>query len=517
MTIRMTVTSPPRAAKRTSFVLSVGRARSKTGDSRLTTWQTQVRLWAILLSSFAHLAIVITGARLHLAATAPTPSDRTIAIEFERSLPMVVEQEQPPIEFTLKPPPLDTPAGLPLEADLLESPALTTLPLDIPSVLAGAESYRPEISAALDATLFQPHESLGELTNLPTGGGLAGRTESARGPLVDRFGGTPQSERAVERALAWLAVHQLSDGSWNFHHHRGECRGRCRDEGSDRSTTAATALALLPFLGAGNTHQSGPYQEQVTQGVTYLLERGSLTSRGLDLQEGTMYGHGLATIVLCELLAMTHDDQLLDPASQSIRFITSNQHFRGGWRYFPGQPGDTLVTGWQRMALRSGELAGLSIPETTLVRTSSFFDHCSSRGGAEFGYQGREPHPTCTAVGLLCRMYEGWRRDDERLQRGAKMLVSLGPSRDDMYFNYYATQVLHHLHHEQWSDWNNTLRDHLTQSQASDGHELGSWYFADPHTTAGGRLCDTALATMILEVYYRHQPLYDVRAAASPE
>ena len=69
-------------------------------------------------------------------------------------------------------------------------------------------------------------------------------------------GGTRQSEDAVERGLAWLAEHQFPDGGWRFdlsQHPR--CAGQCRDSGDYDSTTAATGLALLSFLGAGYTQR----------------------------------------------------------------------------------------------------------------------------------------------------------------------------------------------------------------------------------------------------------------------
>ena len=81
-----------------------------------------------------------------------------------------------------------------------------------------------------------------------------------------------------------------------------------------------------------------------------------------------------------------------------------------------------------------------------------------------------------------------------------------------MYFTYYATQTIHHFDGQVWEDWNKKLRDRLVAMQATAGHEAGSWHTADYHTVAGGRLCDTALAIMILEVYYRHMPLYGFRS-----
>jgi hypothetical protein len=105
-------------------------------------------------------------------------------------------------------------------------------------------------------------------------------------------------------------------------------------------------------------------------------------------------------------------------------------------------------------------------------------------------------------------MYLGWSRQDERLQRGVNYLAHRGPSTSDMYFNYYATQVLHHYGGQTWDPWNVTMRDFLIASQASMGHERGSWFFADPHGSVGGRHYTTAICTMTLEVYYRYMPLY---------
>jgi hypothetical protein len=53
------------------------------------------------------------------------------------------------------------------------------------------------------------------------------------------------------------------------------------------------------------------------------------------------------------------------------------------------------------------------------------------------------------------------------------------------------------------------MRDQLVHGQAKVGHEKGSWYFSGDNGSApGGRLYCTAMAAMILEVYYRHMPLY---------
>ena len=346
-------------------------------------------------------------------------------------------------------------------------------------------------------------------TDADVSGALAGRGRDARAERVRIGGGTPDSEAAVERGLRWIMAQQRDDGGFSFR----RLRGTSRNPGTESSTTAATAMAMLPYLGAGYTHTEGPYQDVVRRGMYYLLRSARQTPHGADLQNGTMYAQGLAAIALCEAYAMTGDPGLRAVAEQSVRFILYAQDLKGGgWRYQPGEPGDTTVVGWQLMALKSAQMAGLSVPSPTLIGVRRFLDSVQSEYGAKYGYMDPRPGETTTAVGLLCRMYTGWNRDHRALQWGVAYLDALGPSEDNMYFNYYATQVLHHFGGEPWERWNPVMRDYLVATQSDRGHEAGSWHFSGGYGDVGGRLYNTAMAVMTLEVYYRYMPLYREQA-----
>ena len=68
--------------------------------------------------------------------------------------------------------------------------------------------------------------------------------------------------------------------------------------------------------------------------------------------------------------------------------IARAQHNEGGWRYRPGDAGDTSVVGWQVMALKSAQMAGLNVPQSTLDKARRYL--ASARRGkdkAEYGYQ----------------------------------------------------------------------------------------------------------------------------------
>jgi hypothetical protein len=338
------------------------------------------------------------------------------------------------------------------------------------------------------------------------------RRGQGRGRAAEDRGGSAASEVAVERALAWLARHQAVDGSWRFDLSDCRCDGGCRDTGTVTSTTAATGLVLLAFLGAGHTPAEGDYQEQVSRGVYYLLSRLQPTPRGGDLSEGTMYGHGIATLALAEAYGMTKDDMFVPPLRSAIRFLETSQDLHGGgWRYLPGQPGDMTVTAWQLAALKSAALTGLEVPSPTIDGVSRFLDSVQARGGAAYGYRSPQAKPCTSAIGLLCRLYLGW-ENEAVVDRGLTALAQPGPDPNAVYQNFYLAQALLQRDHRLWPRWNARNRDQLVAQQARIGHELGSWFFSDPDTAPGGRLAHTALATLTLEVYYRLLPVYTKHA-----
>jgi len=375
-----------------------------------------------------------------------------------------------------------------------------------------------------------------------TGGGMGGRG-GRRGDALGR-GATPESEQAVNDALKWLADHQMPDGGWSFHHHLAPtCLGKCPNSGDmPEARVAATALGVLPFLGAGQTHQVGKYQRTVAGGLTFLMR--SMDRRGcMGENGGRMYSHGLATIALCEAYGMQVDDAWLrkkrimeydgkggednkEPqqkaiavpglgkaAQAALNFVVYAQDpVGGGWRYEPRQAGDTSVVGWQLMGLMSGRMAYLRVPNGSMIGANAFLNHVQMDDyGSDYGYtdKGRSSKAT-QAIGLLCRMYLGWAKDHQGIIGGVQDLNATGPVQGNMYYNYYATQVMKHFGGEPWKAWNPRMRDSLVNSQSQNGHTKGSWHFAggDRGASKGGRLYCTAMSAMTLMVYYRHMPLY---------
>jgi hypothetical protein len=391
------------------------------------------------------------------------------------------------------------------------------LPVDVPDMqFANDLDAAPiKIDLAEFADRAAPKNVLSKTVGIASGTGLAGRGSAMRSEMVKKAGGTQGSEAAVAMALKWLAYHQLPDGGWSFDHTIGPGVRLSPNPGTLREArNAATAMALLPFLGAGQTHLEGEYKETVTKGL-YFLSSQQKTNGSFHESGGQMYSHGLCAIALCEAYAMTQDPKLGPAAQGSLNFIMEAQDpVGGGWRYSPRGGGDTSVVGWQLMALKSGHMAYLNVPPGVITGAGRFLDSVQADGGAKYGYASPGAGPATTSVGLLCRMYMGWKQEHPALQRGIEHLGSMGPSNGNMYYNYYATQVMRHYGGEPWEKWNNEMRDYLVKTQSTDGPTRGSWYIPGDHgSERGGRLYCTSMATMVLEVYYRHMPIYGDKAA----
>ncbi|MBX7166360.1 MAG: terpene cyclase/mutase family protein [Pirellulales bacterium] len=348
------------------------------------------------------------------------------------------------------------------------------------------------------------------------GNALDGRQAGSKEVLLKAYGGTGRSEGAVGAALKWLAKQQRDNGTWSL-------KGPYEDGGGFENVAAATAMAMLAFQGAGHTHvKDGSYRRVMAKAVEALIamqdDRGSFFEQSDAPQNNRFYTQGQATIAICELYAMTQESQLRLVAERAVRYLLTNQDpGKGGWRYLPGQDSDLSVTGWVVMALQSARMGGIEVPSDALLKVEDFLNSVSKEKGSRYSYTpGGTPSEVMTAEGLLCRQYLGWDRSDERLQRGVEFLLlpeNLPSWKErNVYYWYYATQVLHHMEGDAWQDWNPVMRDLLVDKQMQNGPEAGSWHPTQPEADRwgyqGGRLYTTCLSTYILEVYYRHLPIY---------
>ena len=395
-----------------------------------------------------------------------------------------------------------------------------TKPKVISDEASRALKANPQIKLA--AAEAKPQIKVAEFAAPKMHGLLDGRKDGQRQALVAKGGGNDKTERAVAMALDWLKK-QLSPKTdlWSL-------TGPYDGGGSQENQLAATAMALLAFQGAGNTRTEGPHKDVVARVWKSLLkaqkEDGSFDVGQLPMQH-SLYSHAQATMALCELYGMSRDPKLVEPAARAVAYCVAAQGPNGGWRYEPGQAGDTSVTGWCTMALKTAEMAGMQVPAATLERIGGFLDFVANHNGSRYGYRRdsaiKPASPVTAAVtaeGLLCRQYLGWPQRDPRLVEGLELLITenrfdFESDTKDVYAWYYITQVAHHMEGDAWRRWNDRLREVLPRRQQAKGKQQGSW---DPSLdrwgNTGGRLFVTCFCTYMLESYYRHLPLYADRA-----
>jgi len=349
--------------------------------------------------------------------------------------------------------------------------------------------------------------------------GLSGRSGATKGALLKAYGGTEGTENAVAEGLKWLAKNQRSDGSWSL-------VGPFGDGAVTENKPAATAMALLAFMGAGNTHRSGEYKDRVARGFDYLRKLQGRDGFFADQAAGNQrtYAQAQCTIAICELYGMTNDEQLRPIAQLAVRYAEKAQNKGGGWRYQPRENGDTSVTGWYVMALISARMAGLDVDSEVLERVNRFLNTVQRMGmtnqpsleGERYAYQPyAKPTMAMTAEGMMCRLYLGWDTQDPRISEGAELLcnnpISTDEDRISFYYWYYATTTLHHIGGKYWSIWNESMKEVLPKHQVQQGRETGSWPpDGDLHADGGGRLYATCFAIYCLESYYRHLPLSEM-------
>jgi len=362
---------------------------------------------------------------------------------------------------------------------------------------------------------------------------LSLRTPERRKQIMQQHGGDEATQRALKAALLWLKRQQRAGGNWSLHDGYPDAGERTM-----RTDTGATALALLAFLGAGETHVSGDHKETVKAGLDWLVQQQKLDGNFHDRYElghqSTFYAHAQAVIVISEALLLTGDESLREPAQKGIEYLLVGQNpVQGGWKYRPADDltvGDLSVTGWALMALHTARAAGLEVPEDRYRKAAVFLDSVAEQQGTRYKYMPSDPADRVTAAmtaeGLLCRQYLGMPRDSLAMESGIAWLLAeenvpeWKEGRRNVYAWYYTAQTLHNFGGKEWRDWFQTVQGEVLRKQKltgsmREGMDIrGSWDPLNPrgeyheYAAQAGRLYLTVMCVLILETPFRHAPIY---------
>ena len=322
-------------------------------------------------------------------------------------------------------------------------------------------------------------------------------------------------DKAIKKAVDFLAGKQQTDGSI---HDRG-------------NQTTMTSLSLMAMAAVGNQPVYPTVEGRVMRrGLDYVLREDRQDDQGYfgNKDGGRMYGHGIITLMLSEMLGMGLDDEqdqrIRKRCQKAIDLILRSQKVpkrppshQGGWRYTPdSRNADLSATIWQLMSLRSAKNAGLDIPSSAIEDAlgylrRSYHSTLDSKGDpvnkkSGFAYQpGGHPEYTTTAAGLLAMQVCG-EYESPFVKGAADWLLENEPNTGRKFFfygTYYYAQSMYQRGGDHAKIARKKVEDVMLKLQRGDG----SWHGSGSENSAG-QIYSTSMAILALAVKYHYLPIY---------
>lgn len=325
-------------------------------------------------------------------------------------------------------------------------------------------------------------------------------------------------DKAVDLAVAYLKSQQKEDGHIN-------------DVGSNDTTMTSLSLMALASVGNQPTDHM-PAGDVMRKALNYVLTDERQEANGyFGQRDGSrMYGHGITTLMLSEMLGMGVDDaqdqRIRSRVQKAVDLILRAQQVKknpretGGWRYNPdAQDSDLSVSVWQLMALRSAKNAGINVPAAAIQDAVDYLKRSNTRdrnsrarveeiSKSGFSYQpgSRDATYTMTSAGLLamqvCGQYEA-----TEVKEAAQWLADRKMDFKERFFfygTYYYAQGMYQRGGQEASKARAAVESILLARQRPDG----SWQSEDGQERGAGCVYSTSLAILSLSVKYHFLPIY---------
>jgi hypothetical protein len=313
---------------------------------------------------------------------------------------------------------------------------------------------------------------------------------------------TAETQRAIDRGLAWLSKRQILSG-------RNE---GAFGHGGYPGGVAVGSLAGLAFMCSGSPPGQGPFGRHIDRCVKFISscvqDSGYISVPGSG--QDNMYGHGFATLFLSEVYGMSDrsdiDSTVGEKLRKAVKLTCQCQNDAGGWRYQPVKSdADLSITICQIMGLRAARDAGIHVPDEVRTKCINYVKN-SQNGDGGFRYQvtgGGSTFPL-TAAGVVS-LYSAGIYDGEPIEKALKWLMNHLPGKASagsgyfFYGHYYAVQAMWHAGGDYWAKWYPAIRDTLLARQGGDG----SW--------PDGEVCPefgTAMACVILQMPNNYLPIF---------
>ena len=424
----------------------------------------------------------------------------------------------------LSPPPETPQDAVPTEQFTPPTPNINSPNIDVINTTATNTSFKvapTAVRVSMSTSASDIARQTGNIAKSAMGGAgglpgtMRGRIGIGKMEAIKKNNMKSETEKAVLRGLEWLRKNQNEDGSWGDPNQKG----------------AMTGLALLCFLGHGETPDSQQYGVTVSKAAQWIIDigtksQGRLCSTGQFSQPG-VYEHGICSYALGEYYTMTKDDRVIELFKQAINYIVQGQGPGGGWMYsYDKTANDLSVSGWQIQALKAAHLSQLNIPgvDAALDKAMSYIDNSKGKNGG-YGYRNAGDKLSLSGVGILCRLF--WNGKRPELRKGMDWILDETEKKEpvkyqgekaDLYAWYYHTQACLMFGGTAWEKWNRWFQDEIVKAQTvagDDANAFGSWPVmrATSHgkhqETATGKsppVYRTALCVLMLEVFYRYMP-----------
>lgn len=318
-------------------------------------------------------------------------------------------------------------------------------------------------------------------------------------------------DAAIKLGIDYLVSRQFDDPRYE---------GAISDGKSRRNLTAMTSLAVMAMAAVGHQPTDpSPEGAAMNRAIEFVLKP---SNQADDLYFGAdgsrMYGHGITTLMLAEMLGMGVDDaqdeivrrrlqnavDLILAAQQSPK----RARHEGGWRYNPkSNDSDLSITVWQVMALRSAKNAGIDVPVEAIDAAVEYIRGCYSEHHGGFCYEpGRAPDYAMVAAGMLSMQVCG-QYDADEVEGAAKWLENRDLNHRHHWFyygTYYYAQGMYQRGGLSADLARNRVENILLRNQSDEGF----WVGAGGQERSAGRVYTTALAILSLSVKYHYLPIY---------
>lgn len=378
-------------------------------------------------------------------------------------------------------------------------------------------------------------------TRLPIG---VASDESSDGDSSTRNSGLDlRAFTLADGMLDWLKGQQNDDGS--FSGARGE-------SGFTQAPVAVTAMSALAFMASGSTLGRGPYRDQVSGAIRYLIGKrrhysfDSPKARTIDgtvvanrvtygyIADDTdntsrMHGHGLATLALAEAYGTYSIDASFGDAAilkakkdltdirevlvDAVRLIEMSQTSEGGWYYAPGNTdheGSVTITMIQ--ALRAARDAGVYVDKGVIDDAVQYVRKSQNTVNGAFKYSLHDTKQTyaLTAAAIATLNATG-DYDSAVIDHGIRYMLDNDPVLDPIsgsasrdvhphYARLYAAQAYFQYRDPGlWQRWYPLILDEVEQRVDPDGGAESSDY---------GRVYSTANYALILLLPKQYLPIF---------